>query len=97
MKATKPFTKIEKCRERTNYVLGYTLPKFTQEEWDLRNKLEHYESWTPHKRYWSGNPNDDFYTIPQPEKPILSVELKERLKMYNEWVKLFNTYCEKLV
>lgn len=39
---------------------------------------------------------DDFYTLPQPEKPILSAELKERLKMYNEWVKLFNTYCNNL-
>lgn len=87
-------TQVEKCKKRTNTVLGYTLPQFTEEEWTLRNKLNEYESWTPTTRYWSGNPNDDFYTIPQPKKPILSAELKQRIKMYDTWVKYFNSYLD---
>jgi hypothetical protein len=92
----KKLTKVEKCRKRANYVLGYTLPTFTEEEWGLRNKLKNYESWTPNTRYWSGVEGEPMLPKPQPETPMLSAELKERIKMYDNWVSHFNSYCDNL-
>lgn len=90
--------KLEKCIKRTNYVLGYSKPKFTEDEVSLIKELEDWQSWTPTTKYWGGTylNKDDFYTKPQPEKPNLSAYLIEKKKMYDEWRTFFNSYYDKL-
>ena len=85
-------TQVEKCTKRANYVLGYQLPKFTDEELILKKELEYYNSWTPNTRRFT----KDFIEIPcpQPEKPIISAALNEKIKMYGEWVSRFNSYYD---
>ena len=85
---------VEKCIKRANYVLRYTKPKFTEEESILKKKLEYYNSWTPNTRKFT----KDFIEIPapQPEKPTISAVLNEKIKMYGEWVKRFNSYYDNL-
>ena len=87
-------TKVEKCRKRANYVLGYTQPKFTDEELILKKELRNYNFWTPTGRRFTKDcielPN------PQPEKPTISAVLNERIRMYDEWVKYFNSYYDNL-
>tara|TARA_R110000823_G_scaffold295436_1_gene415204 strand:+ start:488 stop:757 length:270 start_codon:yes stop_codon:yes gene_type:complete len=87
-------TKVEKCRKRANYVLGYTQPKFTDEELILKRNLEYYNDWTPNTRKFT----KDCIEIPAPqlEKPTISAVLNERIRMYDEWVKRFNSYYDNL-
>lgn len=84
----------QKVKLKTEKVLGYPIPQFTEDEWNLRNKYKAWESWMPNMKGWSGDFNDDWYIVPQPEKPVLSAELIERIKMRDEWVNLFNRYYD---
>ena len=95
-KVEKKLTKVETLKKRVSYVLGYTMPTFTEYEWSLRNELKHYESWTPNTRYWSGNEADEWCFVPQPNEPKISNELKERIKNYDEYTKYFNSYYDNL-
>ena len=90
-------TKIEKCIKRANYVLGYTKPTFTKEELELKYQLEEYESWTPTTERFKIEGDDIIeLSFPKPEKPKLSAELVERIKMRKEWVNRFNWYYYNL-
>lgn len=82
----------EKAKRKTIAVLGYDIPKFTEHEWNLRNKYKAWESWTPTTKYWSGW--DDWEYRPEPEDPKLSEYLLLKIKMRDEWVGYFNIFYE---
>jgi hypothetical protein len=91
-------TKVEKCIKRTNYVLGYTKPKFTQEEIALIKSYQIWQSWTPNNRSFriEGDNLIELENKPIIEKPNISVSTLEKSKMYDNWCRYFNSYYDKL-
>ena len=82
--------KFEKCKKRTNYVLGYEKPTFTDEEQVLMREYNNWSQWNPNMRFF---PNDGPpVPLPQPEKPKVTSQFLQKIIMYDEWVKQFNSY-----
>ena len=90
--------KTQKCTKRTNYVLGYTRPKFDENEVALIKAYKNWERWSPTNRRFKMINGDlvELNNLPEPTKPNLSVQLLEKKKMYDKWVKYFNSYYDKL-
>lgn len=87
-------TQAEKCTKRANYVLGYTKPQFTDEERVLMREYNNWSSWTPDMKFF---PNDGPpIPFPRPEKPEVTWQFLDKIIKYDEWVKQFNLYYDKL-
>lgn len=86
---TKNMNRTKRISKETNYIMGYELPKFTDEKRELSVKYQRYKSWTPGMKMFIGDSIESI-PYPQPDKVEISYQLLEKIEMFNEWRRVFN-------